>query len=119
MRTSAGLSPTRACPFTLCRWDGSLNIVQLLLARKTKGGPDAHGRWPSILALQCECSDEVCDLIESVEARLERQPAVVTGTAGPGVLIVPIKEDPSEKHWREYLERAWRNPSSRKPEKKL
>jgi hypothetical protein len=46
-----------------------IETVKLFLGRHADVGPDTHGRWPSILALQCECSDEVCDLIEAAEAR--------------------------------------------------
>jgi hypothetical protein len=46
-----------------------LETVKLLLRRHADVGSDRHGRWPSILALQCECSDEVCDLIKAAEAR--------------------------------------------------
>lgn len=45
-----------------------LKIMKVLLERGAKAVPDRNGRWPSILALQCECSDEVCDLIEAAES---------------------------------------------------
>ena len=46
------------------------HIVRILLERGATVGPDAHGRWPSILALQCECDDEICDMIEAAEERV-------------------------------------------------
>jgi hypothetical protein len=59
-----------------------LETVRVFLAWGAKIGPDAYGRWPSILALQCECGDEVCDLIEEAEAVYVHPEAHITEAQG-------------------------------------
>jgi hypothetical protein len=46
------------------------HIVRFLIDKGAKIGPDSHGRWPSILALECECDDEIIDMIEEADAKL-------------------------------------------------
>jgi ankyrin repeat protein len=47
-----------------------VEIVRFLLEKGAKVTPDRNGRWPSILALQCECDDAILDLIEQAESAI-------------------------------------------------
>jgi ankyrin repeat protein len=79
------------------------NVVRLLLGHGARVGPDAHGRWPSILALRCECDDEVCDLIEEAEALVETRPAVsqASTTQAPEPRVTDLDE--SIEKWQNDL----------------
>jgi hypothetical protein len=84
--------------------------VRVLLDAGAEVAPNTHARWPSILALQCECSDEVCDIIDEAEARLEAYSTLEVGQAqsaqasAPGHVISSSAElDESIDNWLKGL----------------
>lgn len=47
----------------------NLRMVRMLVEHHAAPfGPDARGRWPSLLAATCKASDELCDYVLEAEA---------------------------------------------------
>jgi uncharacterized protein len=48
-----------------------LEVAQFLVERGAAFVPDRQGRLPSVVAAECEVSDEMCDFIAEAEAKAE------------------------------------------------
>src|SRR5438552_3590162 len=56
----------------------NLPLIRLLVEKWNASlGPDREGRWPSLIAAECEVSDETSDYILEAEARKDNDPSPV------------------------------------------
>jgi hypothetical protein len=45
-----------------------IEIARFLIEHRARFFPDARGRWPSIIGIECKVSDEMLDLVLEAEA---------------------------------------------------